>query len=66
MTTPTERISVECPHPHCRAVLKVPHDLPAGVYPCICKSCNVRIRWATYITGERVPSAELAQEEPKK
>jgi len=65
----TQRIHADCPHPQCSAVLKVAHDLPDGDYPCICRSCTVRVRWATSIGGDRTPYVELAstpEEKPAK
>ena len=46
---------LDCPHPDCHGVLRVPADTPAGVYPCICHEINVRLSWAHYVDRGRVP-----------
>jgi hypothetical protein len=57
------RATFLCPHPSCRAEIKVKHTVPAGVYPCRCDACKLRLTWATYIGRGRVPFAELVEKE---
>ena len=52
-------VTAPCPHPDCTAVLRVPPELPAGEYSCICRGCTVRIAWATRLHGARAVSATL-------
>ncbi len=53
------KFGVECPHPECYAMLRVSAGVKAGDYPCICKSCTVRLSWATYLQGGEKPSLAL-------
>ena len=56
-----ERVTFICPHPDCHAEIKVKTTVPAGIYPCKCNACILRLRWATYLDRGRVPSVELVE-----
>jgi hypothetical protein len=55
------RATFKCPHPDCDAEIKVRQTAPAGVYPCRCGVCTLRLSWAVYLDRGRVPSAELVE-----
>ncbi len=55
----------ECPHPDCQATLKVTDGVPAGEYDCKCKSCKVRLSWASYIGQAPKPYLTLVEKDGK-
>lgn len=51
---------VPCPHPHCDGKIRVADGLPAGVYDCPCKSCQVRLSWSPYSDRSQPPRVTMA------
>lgn len=55
-----DRISRPCPADGCQGTVKVPDDLPAGVYQCPCHTVWLHLTWATMADYRRVPMLSVA------
>jgi hypothetical protein len=47
--------SAACPVKGCSGQIKIPADLPAGIYDCVCKHARVRLSWITFADYKREP-----------
>ena len=50
---------MECPHPECTHGIKFHTETVAGVYPCPCHACRVKLSWQTPIGTFNRPTLSL-------
>lgn len=60
------KYAVPCPHKDCSGELKIKSTLPAGIYPCICHSCQIQLGWGYSLEKGPYPYVSLADNTIKK